>query len=108
MTPNWKGIGFLICIGIVFAVLVVGIGMLSSAYKDSGCHTAQVISEYRIFNGTNTDDLYEIADHFVAYNGSTVAHLAKQGWYLVKVAPDTVGTLYPLLGLKFESLKVCK
>ena len=108
MSRDWKGISLLIGIGITFTVLVIWIGMLNSAYKDSGCHTAQVISEYRIFNGTNTDDLYEIADHFVAYNGSTVAHLAKQGWYLVKVAPDTVGTLYPLLGLKFESLKVCK
>lgn len=108
MTRNWKGIGLLIAIGITFAVLVVGIGMVIDAYKPSRCHETTIISDYRIFNGTNTKDLYDVADHFVAFNGTTVAHLAKQGWYLIKVAPNSVGSFYPLLGLKFEPSRVCR
>jgi hypothetical protein len=108
MTRDWKGIGLLIGIGVAFILLVIGIGMLNSAYKDSQCHIAYTISDYRIFNGTNTKDLYDIADHFIAYNGTTITHIVQEGWYLVKVAPDSIGALYPLLGLRFEPLKVCK
>lgn len=93
---------------VVLGFTVWGLGFVNSAWKDSRCHTVSVISDYRIFNGTNTNDLYDVADHFVAYNGTTITHIVQEGWYLVKVAPDSIGALYPLLGLKLETLRVCK
>ena len=101
---DWKALGATTLFVVVVVALVYAIGI----YHDGGCHTAYVISDYRIFNGTNTADLYDIADHFVAFNGTTIAHISQQGWYIVKIAPTSVGSVYPLLGLKFESLRVCK
>ena len=105
---DWKALGFTA----LFALAVVAIALAASIFpihiEDRGCHTAYVISDYRIFNGTNTADLYDIADHFAAFNGTTVAHISQQGWYIVKIAPTSIGSVYPLLGLKFESLRVCK